>query len=160
MPRRQLPASLTLALAAASASPSSLHAALPLAFERPVVIKQGGAKQHAWFPEGGAVIGGVNGAPQAVITAVRFNGDGGPPLPGHTDEALISWDAGRSYSHLGWSSLLDGTATFLDQHGGLRFSQSLKRDATNTSFTGLQGRIVANKNRTLSRSTLGKVMIL
>ena len=94
-----------LALAVVVAAAPASTAGGPLRFEKPVVVKQGAPKQHAWFPEGGAVVGGgsspargssAGSAAQAVITAVRFNGDGGPPLPGHTDEALVSWDGGKT----------------------------------------------------------------
>eukprot|EP01050_Picozoa_sp_SAG11_P001778 SAG11_NODE_82_length_17639_cov_6.427594_6_plen_905_part_00 len=137
-----------------------------LAFDRPVVVKQGGATTHAWFPQAGAVVGSSAGTgPLAITTAVSFHPDGGgvPHMAGHTGEALVSWNAGRSYTHLGWHpeswcTLFDGTATFLDHHGRLHYYKSLIRDFTNTSFRGFSVRITANPNRTLSQQISGHVV--
>jgi hypothetical protein len=130
-----------------------------LQFEAPVLIAGGSGSsssahpEHAWFPEGGAVIGPPAG-PQAVLVAVRHNLDGGPnmPAPGHTYEAKISWDGGRSYRHYDYDSDRDLTPARVNTDGTLhRFRPGgTKRGTNKTSFHGAGQIWTAHQNRTLS----------
>jgi hypothetical protein len=138
---------------------TALGAPLPLRFEKPVLVASSVTDStdstHAWFPEGGAVVGSVRPAagPQAVLTGVRFNKDGGPPLPNHTDECLVSWDAGRTYEHFAWTTYIQGTPTFLDGgavlHGSANFNTSADEGGV---ITARALTFQAHVNKTIARS--------
>jgi hypothetical protein len=138
-------------------------AAASIQWEKPLLLAQstgtGSNKSHAWFPEGGCVLGGVRG-PQAVIGAVRYCGDGGPPIPGHNDESFASFDGGRSYTHLSFTSFVSGTPTFLDAAGTLHGISIGKagRSADNRSFTGTGLRYEVLPNRTITRTSTDPVV--
>jgi hypothetical protein len=126
-----------------------------IAFEAPLLVAESSSArpEHAWFPEGGAVIGPSAG-PQAVLVAVRHNLDGGPKLPvGHTYEAKISWDGGRSYNHYDYDSDRDLTPAHLDGDGTLhRFLPGGSVQGTNkTSFRGAGQVWTAHPNKTVSQ---------
>jgi hypothetical protein len=133
-----------------------IGAPLPLRFEKPVLVAGSPTDStHAWFPEGGAVVGSVRPAagPQAVLTGVRFNKDGGPPLPNHTDECLVSWDAGRTYDHFAWTTYIQGTPTFLDGgavlHGSANFNTSANESGV---ITARALTFQAHVNKTIAQS--------
>ena len=139
---------------AARTHPSSSSSTI--AFEAPVLVAESSSAspEHAWFPEGGAVVGHPAAGPQAVLTAVRHNLDGGPKLPGgHTYEAKVSWDGGRSYSHFDFGSDRDLTPAHLDGDGRLhRFRPGGSvRGANKTSFRGAGQVWTAHPNKTLSQ---------
>ena len=144
----------TAALAGAN-SPSK-SASETILFEAPVLVEEGSSSrpEHAWFPEGGAVIGSLAG-PQAVLVAVRHNLDGGPklPAPGHTYEAKLSWDGGQSYSHYDYESDRDLTPTHLDADGTLRRFRpgGAERGTNKTSFCAASQVWTAHPNRTLTQ---------
>jgi hypothetical protein len=126
-----------------------------IAFEAPVLVAESSSAHpvHAWFPEGGAVVGPPTGL-QAVLVAVRHNLDGGPKLPSSpTDEAKISWDGGRSYSHYDYDSDRDLTPTHLDTDGTLRRFRpgGALQGANKTSFRGAGQVWTAHPNKTLSQ---------
>ena len=133
---------------------SAALASLPLQFEKPVLVAHSPSDStHAWFPEGGAVVGSAGAVGQAVLTAVRFNRDGGPPLPNHTDECLVSWDGGRTYSHFAWTTYVQGTPTFLDGagvlHGAANFNTSRNKDGM---ITARALRFTAHANKTITQA--------
>ena len=139
-------------------------AAPPLKFERPVLIGEsppasvtGGAHSHFWFPESGGVVGKAGGL-QAVIAGVRFNGDGGAPLPLHTYESLVSYDHGTSWAHLGWTPSFDGVSTRQDpKTGDLLGSCCFTRSADNRTFTGSGLRYSILPNKTVVQTKVGSV---
>ena len=135
----------TAFLLPASSSSSSSDGLLQ--FEAPVLVAESSSAshppEHAWFPEGGAVVGPPAG-PQAVLVALRHNLDGGPKLPGHTYESKISWDAERSYSQYDYDSDRDLTPAHVDGDG-------TEQGTNKTSFRGAGQIWTAHQNRTLSQ---------
>jgi hypothetical protein len=145
-------------------SPATTTTLLPFKFERPVLIGEsppasvtGANFSHFWFPEAGAVIGNSTaGGPQAVVAGVRFNGDGSKPLPLHTYESLVSWDAGATWGHLGWTPAINGVPTHRDETtGDLIGSCCFTRSADNRSFTGSAQRTRVLQNKTIAHTTTG-----
>eukprot|EP01052_Picozoa_sp_SAG31_P060317 SAG31_NODE_19507_length_600_cov_0.524950_1_plen_118_part_10 len=103
----------------------------PFAFDRaPVLVRESPTTTtHAWFPEGGAVIG--SGSPeQAVVVSIRYCADGGEPLPGHDDKSLVSRDGRSSHCHLSYTSTYL-TGTYLDHSGTLHDHGMLHRGSNN-----------------------------
>jgi hypothetical protein len=126
-----------LHIAAAHTGTHQLH------FHKPVLIRQStvvspNLTTHAWFPEGGAVVGVQRGqGGQAVVASVRFTNDGGksPSALPHLDESFVSWDSGRSWGHFDFLDH-DLTPTVLDRHGVLHGSCCFTRNSDNHSFSG------------------------
>eukprot|EP01049_Picozoa_sp_SAG25_P000704 SAG25_NODE_25_length_21717_cov_29.421778_17_plen_533_part_00 len=133
----------------------SLVVAGGLRFQRPVLvtasdpaISSGGptGPQHAWFPDDGGVVGLPSAPPglQAIVVGVRHSCDGchQNPLP-HPEQTFVSYDGGKSYGNLSWSSAADpqagtiyGTATFRGPEGQLIGNCCVHHHASNRSFSG------------------------
>lgn len=128
----------------------------------PVLLAQGTGsasnRTHAWFPEGGCVVG--VGELQAVIGAVRYCGDGaGTEIQGNNAESFASFDQGRTFAHLSYTSFVQGTPTYLNRSTGVLHGVKCPptRAASNRSFVGVALRYAVLPNHTVTRTIAGTV---
>jgi hypothetical protein len=158
--------------AASTGAASTPSAAGWFDFEEPVLMGEGdpraGVPEHFWFPEDGAVVshGGdddVDEPGAAVVANMRFTMDGTPSPPGlpHTTTTVVSWDSGRTYSHLWFDHPLPGTASRFSNNSALSVGGALDvpgvsctRALNNRSFTCAREAFFACVNSTSHNATV------